>query len=667
MRTPQFRQVTYAGQKSHHHLCCGFKRSVHGCCRSFGSPDGQLAQGDWAWGNFAALVFGPALVAAAISVAIIMQLGLLGVDFPDERREWWSRTGAWLGIVTIVWLGVTAEIIYGPWLVASVGAKLAAAGGVAWLVTTGLGMKFAWSPTTPGAAGGNSPHGNWQTIWAQVVPYLFVGGLLVGIACVLQLALLAGTFHRIQELHTSAYSALTIRQNVFRDGSFQIPSLADAHTYYWEFLSKTAEPQGWWMVIAGAAALGVMALALSRRVDANEFSLHNFYLNRLVRCYLGASHAQRRPHRFTGFDRGDDIPLASLRALHPVEDAFRAVVPYTGPYHLVNAALNLTAGERLAWQERKADSFLFSPHYSGYHCDPYQDTANQASDGDVSPDAYRPTEKFGTSGAQSGWRRKFGNLTLGTAVSVSGAAASPNMGYNSSPAVAFLMSVFNLRLGWWCGNPRHEESYQHSSPDYAGLQLVKELLGQSDSKSDFVNLSDGGHFENMAVYELIRRRCSYIIACDGEQDGDLHFGGLGNLVRKCRVDFGVEIRVMLDELIPVETTRRSRFHCLVGDIIYPDGFQGRLLYLKSSVSGDEPADILEYRYRCEQFPHESTADQFFDESQFESYRRLGLHIGRTTLDIICDEPMPTPGGNLDRLFNRLQARWRPARAFGASV
>jgi hypothetical protein len=144
-----------------------------------------------------------------------------------------------------------------------------------------------------------------------------------------------------------------------------------------------------------------------------------------------------------------------------------------------------------------------------------------------------------------------------------------------------------------------------------------------------VNLSDGGHFDNLGIYELVRRRCRYIIACDGEQDGDITFGGLASVIRKCQTDFGATIEINVDRL-RLNDQRRSVAHCAVGSITYANREVGLLVYLKSSLTGNEDPDVLEYQSRNEMFPHESTGDQWFDESQFESYRRLGLHIADTT-------------------------------------
>ncbi len=251
------------------------------------------------------------------------------------------------------------------------------------------------------------------------------------------------------------------------------------------------------------------------------------------------------------------------------------------------------------------------------------------------------------------------SVRLGTAVSVSGAAASPNAGYHSSPLVAILMTVLNARLGLWFGNPARE-SWRRSGPGFAHY-LFDELFGRTTSKGKYVYLSDGGHFENLGVYELIRRRCRHIVLCDAGADPKLSFWDLGSLVRKCREDFGVRIEIDISPLSKKEGASHARWHCAVGRIHYEDvdseANPGTLFYVKPSLTGDEPSDVRNYVVGHPTFPHESTADQFFSESQFESYRALGEHIAvHVFRDVQRDAgPMPRPAS----FFSRLRRRWCP--------
>jgi hypothetical protein len=245
-----------------------------------------------------------------------------------------------------------------------------------------------------------------------------------------------------------------------------------------------------------------------------------------------------------------------------------------------------------------------------------------------------------------------GGVSVGQAVSISGAAASPNMGYHTSPLVAVLLTMFNVRLAWWFPNPGRDKWRKKSSP-VSIVYLLQEFLGLADETSKYVNVSDGGHFENLAIYELIRRRAKVIIASDAECDPDLSFGSLGNLIRICETDFGAKIDIDVASIRKQENGQ-SRAHCAVGRIAYGNGSLGYLIYLKSSMTGDEDADIEQYRASHPDFPHESTGDQFFTEDQFDSYRRLGHHIAELAFRDV------EPGSGLVDMASRLYDVWTPA-------
>src|SRR4029077_7767381 len=179
----------------------------------------------------------------------------------------------------------------------------------------------------------------------------------------------------------------------------------------------------------------------------------------------------------------------------------------------------------LALHTRHSASFTLSP----LHCGSDYKSRTQACE--KQEVGYLPTSQY---------RGKAGAPPLGQAISVSGAAASPNMGYHTSPVVAFLLTVFNVRLGWWFPNPR-KVAVTMPSPLFNLPYLFAELFGGADDKSTFLMISDGGHFENLAAYELVRRRCKVIIISDAEADPSLTFEGLGTLIRMCDVDFGARI------------------------------------------------------------------------------------------------------------------------------
>ncbi|HWE02943.1 MAG TPA: hypothetical protein VG326_11095 [Tepidisphaeraceae bacterium] len=276
------------------------------------------------------------------------------------------------------------------------------------------------------------------------------------------------------------------------------------------------------------------------------------------------------------------------------------------PLHLVNIALNLVHNEDPAWQERKAESFTVSCLHSGSAQLGYRDSRTYGGDR---------------------------GINLGTAITISGAAVSPNMGYHSSTPIALLLTLFNVRLGWWLGNPGEagKNTRRLGHPRYAITPIVAEAMGLTDANHGYVYLSDGGHFENLGLYEMVRRRCHIIVLGDAGRDPDCTLEDLGNAVRKVRIDMGISITFNDGIKIYGRTPPKPKGrYCAIGDINYtdvdgPEAVNGKLLYIKPEFYGKEPADVFNFAKGCEAFPHESTADQFFTESQFESYRMLGYH------------------------------------------
>ena len=518
-------------------------------------------------------LLGPSLMLLTFGEVLTLLVGVLGRDMPDRQREWWNRLSAWLLIQAAAILLVVLIAIPGPtwlkdgWSAAHTFLRPAAIFG--WVGSTFAGVMAAKSAKTSGAKGPL----NWMAIAG---PYAFILGLVLLVAMVLELAI--GAIAPLIPITDRTAAAAVIVLCV--------------------------------VLLFGAIAWG--------RFDLNEFSMNHFYRNRLVRCYLGATNPNRHQQKFTGFDFDDDWELATLVKV-PEEAGQKWTVKnhYTGPYPIVNTALNTSQGGDLSVQDRKAESFIFTPAFSGR-------AGTQLDAGGY----YRVTREYIVP--------KCG-LRYGTTIGISGAAASPNMGYHTSPVAAFLLTVFNVRLGWWVPNPMREW-WQNSSPAWQLAYLIRELFGSARSQDRFVYLSDGGHFENLGVYELVRRHCDVIVVSDAEQDGEYHFEGLAGVIRKCWIDFQVKIEINIDDIQPPNEQGLSKSHFAVGTIRYPDRDQtSTLIYLKASLTGDEATDVGQYKKSSPTFPHESTNDQFFSEDQFESYRRLGEHVGHTALAAWTDE------------------------------
>jgi len=284
---------------------------------------------------------------------------------------------------------------------------------------------------------------------------------------------------------------------------------------------------------------------------------------------------------------------------------------------------------------------------------------------------------------------------------VSGAAISTGLGSRTSLGASFLAGWANIRLGyWWNSEVDPKTRKQAMVPSSVSAQVSawaakwfgKVFTVQTFLLNEFMArfygparqlwyLTDGGHFENMGGYELIRRRLPLMVIIDAEADPEYSFEGMANLVRKARLDFGAEIEFLreesLDTLVhasfrgyfgtpeqlrrgrwvkePVEVpgalpgvpprdpnARRrrrrsinppdeaalSRAYASLAVVSYDDdpAQYSLLLYVKPALIGAEPVDVRRYHTEHPSFPQETTAEQFFNEAQWESYRKLGEHI-----------------------------------------
>jgi hypothetical protein len=348
-----------------------------------------------------------------------------------------------------------------------------------------------------------------------------------------------------------------------------------------------------------------LAVFLSMRFGINSSSMHLFYQARVMRAFLDES--------LPGAER-----LSSTRARPGTlfSDLLCAEEnpSYVGPYLLINSALNLVKSDDTAWQERLATNFVFSPTACGYTLPGL--TPNEAH-------AYVASSSL-TYAGETG-------LRLGHAMAISSSAISSNMGIYTSTVGRFLHTIFNLRLGWWFPNPRTPRSFRGSIPRSRIRLMWDELMGKTSYKGAYVHLSDGGHFENLGLYELVRRGCKVIFVSDASTDRDLEFRALGNAIERCRVDLGVEIHLSLMETQGA-TTFGDGFQ--VGNVVYPDGELGILFYIKPILVPGAPLDAHAYALRNTDFPHHPIRDQWFGESQFESYRVLGCTITESVCRLI---------------------------------
>lgn len=288
------------------------------------------------------------------------------------------------------------------------------------------------------------------------------------------------------------------------------------------------------------------------------------------------------------------------------------------PFHLINTNIILANSTKVKFRSRGGDNFVLSPMFTG-----------------SSATGWCKTDK--THGHFS--RR----VSLATAMATSAAAVNPNAGVSGEGAtrntiVSLMFIILNIRLGFWMTNPTKKP--WKMPPNFFVPGLNGQLLGQGLKETNRnIQLSDGGHFENLGIYELIRRELSVIIVSDGGADPYFNFDDLANAAEKVRVDFGAQIEFLkeynLGDLLPdsAEDSLFAKKYAVarngfaVADISYASGKKGKLYYVKLTMVENLPTNVYSYKGVNPQFPHQSTADQFFDEKQFEAYRELGYKIG----------------------------------------
>ena len=441
----------------------------------------------------------------------------------------------------------------------------------------------------------------------------------------------------------------------------------------------------------------------------NRSTHQAIYTSRLIRAYLGASNPDRLTPDSKGVTQaiaGDDIKqeeywprfqwLADTPASASAKTKLReriaaeqaARLKKGMPLHLVNVTINetLDARSQVEQRDRKGIGMAIGPAGLSAGVIHHMVLCERAKA--ISTEVYpRADERDPATYRmfQAPFRGEF--LTLGNWVGISGAAFSTSLGWQTSIGFSLLAGLANVRLTYWWNSgvkPRLMDSRKPLwrrwlSQIFESLFSVQafffsELLARFHGTArQWWPLSDGGHFENLGGYELIRRRLPMIVIIDAEADPDYTFEGLSNLVRKARLDFGAEIKFLSEEeldhkqfppeirknfgtleqlrrgvwveepiddpIVPATLKRRRRSispvnmealslaHAALAEVTYTDtGEKCRLVYLKPTLIGDESADVHRYHTEHASFPHESTLQQFFDEAQWESYRKLGEHI-----------------------------------------
>ncbi|WP_315786715.1 MULTISPECIES: patatin-like phospholipase family protein [unclassified Bradyrhizobium] len=356
----------------------------------------------------------------------------------------------------------------------------------------------------------------------------------------------------------------------------------------------------------------IVGVVLSIRANVNQIGLHRFYRDRLMEAFLPSTLAVKIG-RATYSPVADSLNLVDLRSSYSPSARQGSPVPYP----LINTFGRIVRDVDPRIVNRGGVNFILSPFYIGSRSTGWEDTKSYTDED------------------------RYGPLTLATAMAASGAAVNSNAGYigtgfTRNRLVSAVMTILNMRLGIWVGNP-WLKGERRSQPAYWSPTLTAGLLGYGRARTGaFIEISDGGNFENLGLYELVRRKLGIIVLIDGEADATIALPALVSAAVRIKEDFKAtltfEPAAGVDRLLPVDKevgypagAHFAKSPYVVGRVRYEDGSPDSIvIYLKATLIRDLDFTTAGYRAGSPDFPHETTLDQFFDPSQFEAYRDLGF-------------------------------------------
>lgn len=415
-------------------------------------------------------------------------------------------------------------------------------------------------------------------------------------------------------------------------------------------------------VIAGIGAGAVALFAgLYYLVDLTTWSLHPFYKRRLSSAFalkrvraetLDEKERARVEHLPPGEDEAeagiaierdyDKLVLLSETALKEREDQDRR-----WPTLLVCAAANVS-DPGASPPGRPVTGFTFSaataggPLVGAVPMSKLERAFESSKEADETETTLRVAKKGAAAKVKSlidtGVRKhRRRDLTLPAAVAMSGAAISPSMGKMTPRPLTFLMALANVRLGVWVPNPRWVAAY--GDDDYLPRKyarprpsyLFRELLGRNRVDAKYLYVTDGGHYENLGLVELLRRGCTRIYCFDasGVGRGKAEFDALGEAIALARSELQVEIdfpKEDLTQLEPNPKTKLAEKDVVRGRIRYGGkfaGVEGTLIYVRNTMTAKASWDARTHQREDPRFPHNSTVDQLYTDQKFEAYRVLG--------------------------------------------
>jgi hypothetical protein len=370
----------------------------------------------------------------------------------------------------------------------------------------------------------------------------------------------------------------------------------------------------------GILASIAMAVAIGTIASINYVGLHRYYRDRLMEAFMPTDKAVSNM-RVAYSAMADKLSIANLKESSKTMPGNPSFVPR--PFPIINTNVIMINDTDHTVATRGGDNFTITPLFVGSSVTGWQDTTDYIN--------------------------KNGPFTLASAMAASGAAANASAGYigtgiTMNPLVSSVMSVLNIRLGLWVGNPRYEKTGAvRSIPTFLNPGLVAGIFGQAHHRgSKFVELTDGGHFENLGLYELVRRKLGLILIVDGEADPTISLHSLVSATRRVEQDFNASL-TFFEGLGPERLimypgpgypagVRYAKSPFIVGKLTYDDGTEGTLILVKATVIKEMDFTTSGYLASNPDFPHQSTVDQFFNPDQFDAYRYLGYESGLQAIE-----------------------------------
>ncbi len=280
---------------------------------------------------------------------------------------------------------------------------------------------------------------------------------------------------------------------------------------------------------------------------------------------------------------------------------------FSGPYHLINASVNVHQSSEEYRQSRMALPFLFSKYYVGSEA----------------------TQYVRTKAFQNGETR------LADAITNSTARIHSGMGIYSIWAQSFVITALNLRFGCWIHNPLYyQKGIRKSNLNHSFRNLIKEFIGRFDERSRFINVSDGTHCgDNYGLVALIQRECSHIVLCDftSKQHQSLIINPYQQTLHLIKQYNVQSVEIDTEAFKEPKGTKRCNSCVQVGTIHYKSGKTAILYYVKALITEGTPTELQDYSESEIDFPFESLTKQSFEPSKFEMYRSLGRHLGEIFL------------------------------------